>query len=129
MRRPKRFERGPEPAPPGLPDPPSLPDLRRIAERQKRSPNEVASQLFGQVVQEQDTQSWVLLRWEQLSTRQKQIAAYVCRGDTTRQIAAHLSIAPTTVKSHVEIVLRKFGINSRIALRQLLEPWDLSSHL
>jgi DNA-binding NarL/FixJ family response regulator len=103
--------------------------LRLIAERQNRSPQEVASQLFNQVSQEQTTQTWVVDCWEQLSPRQKQITAYVCRGDTTRQIAAHLSIAPTTVKSHIEIVLIKFGVNSRIALRRLLEPWDLSNYL
>ena len=104
-------------------------DLRLIAERQKRSPNEVASQVFGQIIQEQDTQSWVLYRWEQLSPRQKQITAHVCRGDTTRQIAADLNIAQTTVKSHVEIILRKFSIHSRIELRRLLTPWDLSKYL
>jgi len=65
----------------------------------------------------------------QLSPRQKQVAAYVCRGDTTRQIAAQLNISQTTVKSHVEIILRKFGINSRASLRQLLAPWDLTSYL
>jgi len=53
----------------------------------------------------------------------------VCRGDTTRQITAQLNISETTVKSHVEAILRKFDINSRQALRQLLAPWDLSSYL
>jgi DNA-binding NarL/FixJ family response regulator len=100
--------------------------LRLVAQRQKRSPQEVASQLFDQAAQEQNDQSWAIQCWEQLSPRQKQIAAYVCRGDTTRQIAAQLNIAQTTVKSHVEIVLRKFGVNNRAALRQLLAPWDLS---
>ena len=104
-------------------------DLHLIADRQNRSPNEVASQLFGQVVQDQDTQSWILYRWEQLSPRQKQITAYVCRGDTTPQIASQLHIAQTTVKTHLEAVLRKYDINSRIALRHLFEPWDLSSYL
>lgn len=103
--------------------------LRLIAERQHRSPQEVASQLVEQAALEQDSQSQVLYCWEQLSPRQKQIAAYVCRGDSTRQIAAQLNIAQTTVKSHVEGVLRKFEISSRTALRQLLAPWDLSSYL
>ncbi len=104
-------------------------DLQQIAERQKRSPNEIASEVFGQMIQEQDTQSWVIARWEQLSPRQRQIAAHVCRGETTRQIAAELNIAQTTVKSHIEIVLHKFSINSRIELRRLLAPWDLSKYL
>lgn len=104
-------------------------NLRIIADRQQRSPEEVVAQVFEQAVQQEDAQSWAMRCWEQLSPRQKQIAAYVCRGDSTRQIAAQLNISQTTVKSHVEIVLRKFGINSRIALRRLLAPWDLSSYL
>lgn len=103
--------------------------LRLVAERQNRSPQEVASRLFDQAAQEQSAQSWAIQCWGQLSPRQKQIAAYVCRGDSTRQIAGQLSIAQTTVKSHVEIILRKFGVNSRGALRQLLAPWDLNSFL
>jgi DNA-binding NarL/FixJ family response regulator len=103
--------------------------LRLIAQRQNRTPQETASRLFDQAFQEQDTQSWALHRWDQLSPRQKQIAAHIWRGDTTPQIAAQLTIAQTTVKSHVEIVLRKFDVNSRIELRRLLAPWDLSGFL
>ena len=103
--------------------------LERMAERQQRTPQEVAAELLEQAAQAQERQSWVLTCWGQLSPRQQQITAYVCRGDSTRQIAAQLHIAPTTVKSHIEIVLRKFGVNSRAALRQHLAPWDLSEYL
>ena len=46
-----------------------------------------------------------------------------------RQIAQELNISPTTVKSHVEIILRKFGVSSRVALRVLLAPLDLNAYL
>jgi DNA-binding CsgD family transcriptional regulator len=103
--------------------------LRLVAEREKRSPQEVASQLFEQAAYEQSAQSWATRCWEQLSPRQKQVTAYVCRGDSTRQIAAQLNIAPSTVKSHIEIILYKFRVTNRVALRQLLAPWNLSSYL
>jgi len=103
--------------------------LLQVAEREQRSPQDVAAHLVIQASQDQSVQAWVLQCWDQLSPRQKQITAYVCRGDSTSQIAAQLSIAQTTVKSHVEAVLRKFGVKSRVALRKLLEPWDLNSFL
>lgn len=103
--------------------------LRRVAEKEKCSPQEVAARLFEQAARDQNTQDWALDCWEQLSPRQKQITAHVCRGDSTRQMAAALNIAQTTVKSHVEIILRKFGLNSRAALRQALARWDLSGYL
>jgi DNA-binding NarL/FixJ family response regulator len=103
--------------------------LRLVAERQQRPAEEVASHLFEQAAREQDAQAWALNCWERLSPRQKQIAAHICRGDSTRQMALQLNISQTTVKSHVEIILRKFGVNSRVALRVLLAPWDLSVYL
>lgn len=104
-------------------------NLRLIAARRQQTPEDAAAQVFEQIAYEQDVQSWTMQCWEQLSPRQRQIAAYVCRGDSTRQIAAQLNISQTTVKSHVEIVLRKFNVPNRIALRQLLAPWDLRPYL
>lgn len=103
--------------------------LHLVAERQQRSLEEVAAQLFEQAAQEQDAQSWTMGCWERLSPRQQQIAAHICRGESTRQIAQQLNISQTTVKSHVEVILRKFGVSSRVALRVLLAPWDLSTYL
>lgn len=103
--------------------------LNLVAERQRRSPEAVAAQLFEQAALEQDAQAWTLRCWERLSPRQQQIAAHICRGDSTRQIAQQLNISQTTVKTHVEIILRKFGVNNRVALRALLAPWDLTAYL
>jgi DNA-binding CsgD family transcriptional regulator len=103
--------------------------LRIVADHEKRTPEEVASRLFEAAAHELDAQAWAARCWEQLSPRQKQIAAHICQGDSTRQIASQLNIAQTTVKSHIEIILNKFGLNSRVALRQLLAPWDLGGYL
>lgn len=104
-------------------------NLRLIAARRQQTPEDAAAQVFEQIAQEHDVQVWAMDCWEQLSPRQRQIAAYVCRSDSTRQIAAQLNISQTTVKSHVEIILRKFNVPNRIALRQLLAPWDLRRYL
>lgn len=103
--------------------------LQRISEREQRTPQEMVSQLFGQVAKEQAVQSDALLCWEQLSPRQKQVAAHICNGDTTRQIAAVLHISQTTVKTHAKAILAKFGVNNRETLRVILSPWDLGEYL
>ena len=64
--------------------------------------------------------------WEQLSTREKQVAALICGGLTNRQVAANLVISPETVKTHVRHLLRKFGMRSRRELRARLKEWDLN---
>ena len=67
--------------------------------------------------------------WESLSYREKQVAALVCSGLTGRQTAAHLVLSPETVKTHVRHILRKFNLNSRRDLRNILSDWDLSRWL
>jgi DNA-binding NarL/FixJ family response regulator len=103
--------------------------LRRVAARQQLTPEETASILFEQAAQDQDKDYWAMRCWDHLSPRQRQITAYICRGDTTRDIAMQLNISQTTVKSHVAVILNKFDVNSRITLRDLLAPWDLSDYL
>jgi len=100
-----------------------------VAEREQRSPQEVAAWLFEQAAREQETGCEAGRSWQSLTPRQRQVAAHICRGETTRQIALVLSISPTTVKTHVEVILRKFGIGSRAALRAELAHWDLREYL
>lgn len=64
--------------------------------------------------------------WESLSQREKQVAALVCSGLTGRQTAAYLVLSPETIKTHVRHILRKFNLNSRRDLRNLLAEWDFS---
>ncbi|MDH6221949.1 response regulator transcription factor [Streptomyces pseudovenezuelae] len=49
-----------------------------------------------------------------LTERERQVLATVARGWSTTEIAEHLSIAPTTVKSHIGRILTKIGARSRV---------------
>ena len=102
--------------------------LRLIAREEKTHPREVVARLVRAAVEEKTLQAAVLKQWETLSPREKQVAALVCRGWTSRQIAALLQISPTTVKTHAENVQRKFGASNREAFRQMLSGWDLSQY-
>jgi DNA-binding NarL/FixJ family response regulator len=110
-------------------DAPSLESLRRLASRQHRTPQEVARSLFEQAAREEENRSGLHRCWEDLTPRQQQITAHICRGSTGRQIAAALCISPTTVKSHAEAILHKFGLPNRAALRKALSAWDLTPYL
>ena len=103
--------------------------LQLIAEREQTTPEQVAARLFEFAIHEQDLQTGALRYWEDLTPRQKQVVAHICRRDTDRQIAAALHIAPNTVKSHVKTILEKYQVNSRAELRLLMAPWDLHTFL
>ena len=68
-------------------------------------------------------------KWRSLTPREQDVAALVCLGFTNREIAARLSIAPNTVKSRLQNVLRKFNIHKRTDLRAMLSIWDFSPWL
>ncbi len=49
-----------------------------------------------------------------LSPREEQILAHIARGASNKEIARALDIAETTVKIHVQHILRKLGLSSRV---------------
>ena len=71
-----------------------------------------------------EQQAW--RSWKDLTPRQQEIAALICLGYTSPQIAARLSVSPETVKTHVRHLLEKFHLRTRQELRQALEDWDFS---
>jgi len=51
---------------------------------------------------------------ELLSPREREILLLIARGDSNKLIARELDIAETTVKIHVQHILRKLGLSSRV---------------
>lgn len=49
-----------------------------------------------------------------LSAREREVLAYIARGDSNKVIARALDIAETTVKVHVQHILRKLELSSRV---------------
>lgn len=49
-----------------------------------------------------------------LSPREREILELIARGDSNKEIARELSIAETTVKIHVQHILRKLNLSSRV---------------
>ena len=63
---------------------------------------------------------------EQLSPRERDILRGIARGASNKEIARDLGIAETTVKIHVQHVLRKLGLNSRVQAAVLATAQGLS---
>ncbi len=58
---------------------------------------------------------------ERLSPREQEIAAAFSAGESYRQIADRLCIAPSTVRTHLATVYRKLGVSSKLELHKFLE--------
>lgn len=49
-----------------------------------------------------------------LTSRESEVATLLARGRTNKEIAEHLTVSPRTVEGHVESILRKLGLRSRV---------------
>jgi len=54
--------------------------------------------------------------WQSLTVREKEVLERLAIGDTTRTVAQRLGISASTVRTHVEKMLTKLGVNTRAAL-------------
>ncbi|MCB1906773.1 MAG: response regulator transcription factor [Rhodocyclaceae bacterium] len=57
---------------------------------------------------------------ERLSRRELEVAMAYASGSDYKTIAQHMSLAPATVRSHLQRIYRKLAVRSKIALRQRL---------
>jgi DNA-binding CsgD family transcriptional regulator len=55
-------------------------------------------------------------RHEELSARQREILAHLARGERVDEIAAAIYISPSTVRNHLSVIYRKFGVHSQAGL-------------
>ena len=83
-------------------DGPLVDYVEALAEHEQRKPTEVAADLMASGVAQRDLDLDTYQRWQTLSQREQEVAAFICLDYTNRQIAARLSISPETVKSHIK---------------------------
>ena len=49
-----------------------------------------------------------------LSEREREVLKFVAKGLTNKEIAVSMSISPSTVKRHVENILKKLHVKNRV---------------
>jgi len=64
--------------------------------------------------------------WIMLSPREQHVTGLTCLKYTNPQIAARLGLSIDTVRTYLENVLNKLGLQSKADLRVLFAPWDFS---
>jgi len=120
--------KGPSPRIEILTNQDTLSMLEELAHGQPFSSGELATSIFNSAVEDHYiTKNQNIQKWEDLSERQKQVAAMACLGYTNAEIAEKLNVSLTTVKAHIREILRKFEVRGRHQLRDILRRWDFSS--
>jgi DNA-binding CsgD family transcriptional regulator len=101
--------------------------IRKVAEQQGRSEDEIVQDLMKAGMVSLATQEEAVKRWDSLTRREQEVVALVCLGQRNYEIADILSIAPETVKTHLQNIFTKFDLRSRRDLRVLMKDWDFAS--
>ena len=68
---------------------------------------------------------------DEMPERQRQILQLVAKGRSNKQIADELSIALPTVKNHLSVLFRKYGVTNRVRLLvklSMIDPMHESEH-
>ena len=83
----------------------------------------------GEFIDAQDEEADALQRLSALTLQQARILSLVCEGRLNKQIAYELSIAESTVKTHMTAILHKLGAQSRTQAVLIAQRADFSQLL
>ena len=98
--------------------------IKNVARQQRRAEEDVIADFTKVGLNQFLTQNEMQNRWSSLSHREQQVVALICLGYRNHEIAKTLTIAPETVKTHLQSIFNKFGLRSSKELRLALKNWD-----
>jgi len=95
--------------------------LRKLAKDQGRSVDDVTYELLAHSLAQQVSTPRPERCWPTLSHREQDVAALIYAGYTPAQIAPLLNVSLETVRTHVQRIMRKCGVHSKVELCIALE--------
>ncbi|OGO38057.1 MAG: hypothetical protein A2W35_21690 [Chloroflexi bacterium RBG_16_57_11] len=95
--------------------------LRKLAKDQGRTLDDVTYELLAHSLVQQVPVRRPERCWPTLSHREQDVAALVYAGYTPSQIAQLLNVSLETVRTHVQRILRRCGVHSKVELCIALE--------
>jgi DNA-binding NarL/FixJ family response regulator len=98
--------------------------IKDVAKQERRTEEEIVAEFTKAGLNQFLTQNELENRWASLSQREQQVVALICLGHRNYEIANVLSIAPETVKTHLQRIFDKFQLRSSKELRLALRDWN-----
>jgi ATP/maltotriose-dependent transcriptional regulator MalT len=98
--------------------------IKDVARQQSRAEADVIADFTKVGINQFLTQNEMEAHWASLSHRERQVVALICLGYRNYEIANTLTIAPQTVKTHLQTIFHKFNLRSSKELRLALKNWD-----
>jgi DNA-binding NarL/FixJ family response regulator len=92
-------------------------------------PPKMLGPLLGQLIRRRREQQQALHRVSRLTPREREVLALLSEGGDNDTIAAALVISPETARTHVQNVLGKLGVHSRLEAAAFVMQNDILSSL
>jgi DNA-binding NarL/FixJ family response regulator len=83
--------------------------------------------LLSRLVRNQRGEREVLQRHAQLTKREREVLSLLARGADNQEIGEHLVISPQTARTHIQNILLKLGVHSRLEAASLAIRAGLTS--
>lgn len=105
--------------------------LLQMAQQQQCSQEELVAEFIhaglNQRAVEKERAQELERRWAELSRREQQVIALICRGYSNAQISLGLNLAVSTIKVYARQGYAKLRVHNRTQLRALFSGWDFSA--
>ncbi len=103
--------------------------VRGVARGDVLIPPAMLGPLLSDLLDRRKSHEEALLRLAKLSPRERQVLALVARGKKASEIAETLFISPETARTHVQNILTKLGVHSRLEAASFVIENSLATHL
>jgi len=103
--------------------------IRAVAGGETLIPPMMLGPLLTDLIDRRREHETALLRVSELSTREREVLALIANGARTSEIAAELVISPETARTHVQNMLGKLGLHSRLEAATFAIENGLLDHL
>lgn len=103
--------------------------VRGVARGEVLVPATMLGPLLSDLLDRRKVHEGALLKLARLSPRERQVLALVARGKTSSAIAEELVISPETARTHVQNILAKLGVHSRLEAASFVIEHGLTGHL
>jgi DNA-binding NarL/FixJ family response regulator len=101
--------------------------IERVGAGETYIPPGMLSGLLRELITRRRDDDSVLRQFSRLSRREREVLRLIAEGATQAQMAAALYLSPHTVRTHVQNVIQKLGVHSRVEAVSIAIEYDLLS--
>lgn len=99
--------------------------VRRVARGEASIPGAMLGTLLRTLIRDRREEDRAVERFSRLSMREREVVALICEGLDNAAIGERLFVSPNTARTHVQNILRKLDVTSRLEAASMVNTFGL----